>query len=156
MPAPLVLVGLGMAVSALASGADTGLALTAKQHIALSDLDGPGSLVQALRLPGRSHWNQPENYRVAATIALISNLETLLSVEAVDAMDPLGRTMPAHRELGAQGIGNMVSGLPMTAVIVRSSANVQAGGRTRLSSFLRGVLLTASVAFAAFALEWIP
>ena len=94
------------------------------------------------------------------TIALVASLETLLSIEAVDDMDPLGRTSPPNRELRAQGLGNMVSGfiggLPITAVIVRSSANVQFGGRTRLSSFIHGVLLTASVAFLAFALEQIP
>ena len=160
IPAPLVVVGLGMVISAIASATGSSLALGADRHIELPGLDGPASLVGALQLPDFSQWLTPQIYVVGITIALIASLETLLSVEAIDELDPLGRTSPAHRELGAQGIGNMLSGLvgglPMTAVIVRSSANVQAGGRTRLASFVHGVLLTASVAFAAFALELIP
>ncbi|MEQ9448387.1 MAG: SulP family inorganic anion transporter, partial [Rhodospirillaceae bacterium] len=96
----------------------------------------------------------------AISLAVGASLETLLCVEAVDELDPLGRKSPTHRELGAQGVGNVVSGmiggLPMTSVIVRSSANVQAGGRTRIASFVHGLLLFGSVAFAAFALEAIP
>lgn len=160
VPAPLIVVGLGMIISAVASATGSSLALGADQHIELPGLDGPAALVGVLQLPDFSQWLTPQIYVVGLTIALVASLETLLSVEAIDELDPLGRTSPSHRELGAQGIGNMLSGLigglPMTAVIVRSSANVQAGGRTRLASFVHGVLLTASVAFAAFALELIP
>lgn len=160
IPAPLIVVAFGVAVSAIASASGSPLALDAARHVQLPGIDGPGALVDALRLPDFSHWLSPGIYVTAATIALVASLETLLSVEAVDDMDPLGRTTPAHRELGAQGLGNMVSGLigglPVTAVIVRSSANVQFGGRTRLASFTHGVLLTASVGFLAFALERIP
>src|SRR5690606_34987162 len=84
-----------------------------------------------------------EVWIVAITIAIIASLETLLSIEAVDKLDPFKRSTPTNRELIAQGIGNMSSGLlgglPMTSVIVRSSANVQAGGRTRQSAMLHGV-----------------
>jgi len=160
IPAPLIVVGLGMIISAIASATGMPLALNADQHIELPGLDGPAALFGVLQMPDVSHWLTPQIYLVGITIALVASLETLLSVEAVDELDPLGRTSPPHRELGAQGIGNMISGLigglPMTAVIVRSSANVHAGGRTRLASFAHGILLTASVAFAAFALELIP
>lgn len=160
VPPPLiaVVVGVGLSVIARASGSD--LALSAEQHVQLPGLDGPAAFFGALQMPSLEHLATPGIYIAGVTIALVASLETLLSVEAVDEMDPLGRKSPTHRELKAQGIGNMVSGLigglPMTAVIVRSSANVQAGGRTRLASFTHGILLLVSVAFLAFALETIP
>ena len=160
IPAPLLVVAFGIALSTGASLAGSSLALDAARHVQLPGLEGPVSFFETLRLPDFSHWMTPGIYLTAVTIALVASLETLLSIEAVDDMDPLGRTSPPNRELRAQGLGNMVSGfiggLPITAVIVRSSANVQFGGRTRLSSFIHGVLLTASVAFLAFALEQIP
>jgi len=79
------------------------------------------------------------------TIAIIASLETLLSLEATEKLDPLKRLAPTNRELKAQGVGNIISGLlgglPMTAVIVRSSANINAGGKTRVAWFTRGVFL---------------
>ncbi len=99
-------------------------------------------------------------YPVAVTIALVASIETLLSIEATDKLDPLKRITPVNRELGAQGIGNMISGLigglPITAVIVRSSANISAGGRTKISTIVHGILLALSVAFFAAYLKFIP
>ncbi len=99
-------------------------------------------------------------YVVAITIAIIASLETLLSLEATDKLDPLKRLTPTNRELKAQGIGNIISGflggLPMTAVIVRSSANINAGGKTSLSCFVHGVFLLISVLFFARYLNAIP
>ncbi|HEB90086.1 MAG TPA: SulP family inorganic anion transporter [Deltaproteobacteria bacterium] len=93
-------------------------------------------------------WSQLGNgavYVTAVTLAVVASLETLLSVEAIDKLDPLKRVTPTNRELLAQGSGNVVSGLlgglPVTQVIVRSSANVQSGGRTKVSAILHGVLL---------------
>lgn len=89
----------------------------------------------------------------AAAFALIGSLETLLSLEAVDKLDPLKRTAPTSQELIAQGMGNFISGLigglPITAVIVRSSANINAGARTKLAAIFHGVLLLLSVMFCA-------
>ena len=88
---------------------------------------------------------QPKVWVVAATIALVASLETLLSLEATDKLDPLKRHSSADRELRAQGIGNLLSGLvgglPLTGVIVRSAANIESGGRTRTSAFLHSVWL---------------
>ena len=87
----------------------------------------------------------PKVWMVAATLALVGSLETLLSLEAADRLDPFKRISPPNRELRAQGIGNLVSGLlgglPITSVVVRTSANVYAGARTWMSSFLHGLLL---------------
>jgi MFS superfamily sulfate permease-like transporter len=84
----------------------------------------------------------------AATLAVVASLESLLSLEAADRLDPYKRISPPNRELRAQGIGNIVSGLlgglPVTSVVVRTSANVYAGGVTWMSSFIHGILLFAS------------
>jgi MFS superfamily sulfate permease-like transporter len=94
------------------------------------------------------------------TIALVASLETLLSIEAVDKLDPYNRTTPTNRELKAQGVGNLVSGLlgglPVTSVIVRSSANVNSGGKSKLSTIFHGTLLLLSVLFIPDLLNKIP
>jgi len=111
-------------------------------------------------LPDFSYLTNPQVYMVAVTIAIIASLETLLSLEAVDKLDPLKRIAPTNRELKAQGIGNILSGmlggLPITAVIVRSAANINAGGKTSLSCFIHGVCLLVSVMFFAYFLNYIP
>jgi MFS superfamily sulfate permease-like transporter len=102
----------------------------------------------------------PATYGVAFTIAIVASLETLLSVEAVDNLDPQKRHTPTNRELLAQGVGNLVSGLlgglPLTAVIVRSSANVAAGAQSKMSAFIHGLLLLTSLLFLGAVLNLIP
>ena len=97
---------------------------------------------------------------VGATIAIVASLETLLSVEATDKLDPQKRITPTNRELIAQGVGNtisgMIGGLPVTQVIVRSSANIQSGGRSKLSSIIHGFFLLVSVIFIPNILNMIP
>lgn len=99
-------------------------------------------------------------WRNALVICFVASLETLLSITAVDKLDPYNRVTPQNRELIAQGTGNFLSGLfgglPITAVIVRSSANAEAGGRTRLSSFSHGVWLLLAMLFAIPLLNLIP
>ncbi|MFC0337441.1 Sulfate permease, MFS superfamily [Kushneria avicenniae] len=159
-PAPLVAVVTAIVLDRLAAGMGLPGALGEEQRISLPGLGGPADFIGQLHLPSLDGLLTPQVYITAVTLALVASLETLLSLEAVDKIDPLKRHSPPHRELKAQGIGNIVSGmvggLPITAVIVRSSANVQAGGRTRLSSFVHGILLFCSVAFVASALELIP
>ena len=96
----------------------------------------------------------------AFTIALVASLETLLCVEATDKLDPAARVTPTNRELIAQGTGNIVSGfiggLPITQVIVRSSANIQSGGKTKMSAIIHGFLLIISVVTVPFLLRMIP
>jgi MFS superfamily sulfate permease-like transporter len=110
--------------------------------------------------PDFSYLIHPQTYSIALTLAIIASLETLLSLEATDKLDPLKRLAPTNRELKAQGIGNIISGLigglPITAVIVRSSANINAGGKTSLSCFTHGVLLFLSVMFFSEYLNQIP
>lgn len=133
----------------------------AQSHmVSLPVLESPGQIVNELRLPDFSQLTNPSVYVVAFTIGIVASLETLLSVEAVDKLDPHKRNTPTNRELKAQGVGNMISsllgGLPMTAVIVRSSANVNSGGQTRISSFFHGFLLLLSVFFLSSFINQVP
>ena len=111
-------------------------------------------------LPDFSQITNPEIYIVAITLAIVASLETLLCVEATDKLDPYKRITPTNRELKAQGIGNIISGLigglPVTQVIVRSSANIQSGGKTKASAFLHGVFLLVSAMTIPHVLNLIP
>jgi carbonic anhydrase/SulP family sulfate permease len=99
-------------------------------------------------------------WETAILICIVASLESLLSIEAVDNLDPQHRVTPQSRELVAQGVGNLVSGMvggiPVTSVIVRSSANVEAGARTSLSAFLHGVWLLLTVLLAASVVKYVP
>lgn len=110
--------------------------------------------------PDFSILKNPQVYIVALTIALVASLETLLSVEATDKLDPQKNHTPTNRELRAQGVGNIVSGflggLPITQVIVRSSANINAGGQSKLSTIMHGFLLFCCVLFIPKVLNMIP
>ena len=102
----------------------------------------------------------PEVWIVGFTIALVASLETLLCVEATDKLDPHKNVTPTNRELLAQGTGNIISGLigglPITQVIVRSSANIQSGGRTKMSAIIHGLFLLISVILIPNLLNKIP
>jgi MFS superfamily sulfate permease-like transporter len=99
-------------------------------------------------------------WRNAVLICFVASLETLLSIEAIDKLDPYNRITPQNRELVAQGVGNAVSGLlgglPVTAVIVRSSANLEAGAKTRLSGFVHGLWLLLVILFATSLINLVP
>jgi MFS superfamily sulfate permease-like transporter len=122
--------------------------------------DSASAFVGQFTLPDFTAFSNPQVYVVAFTLAIIASLESLLSVEATDKLDPEKRNTPTNRELKAQGIGNIVSGLigglPVTAVIVRSSANINSGGKTKLSAIIHGILLLLSVLFLAHILNQIP
>lgn len=112
------------------------------------------------RTPDWSAVANPNVYTVAITIAIVASLETLLSVEATDKLDPFKRSTPTNRELKAQGAGNIISGLlgglPLTQVIVRSSANIESGGKSKMASVTHGlILLVAAVIIPKF-LNLIP
>ncbi|NJN50084.1 MAG: SulP family inorganic anion transporter [Polaribacter sp.] len=110
--------------------------------------------------PNFSVITSPEVWIIAFTIALVASLETLLCVEATDKLDPHKNVTPTNRELLAQGTGNIVSGLigglPITQVIVRSSANIQSGGRTKMSAIIHGFFLLISIILIPKLLNKIP
>lgn len=119
-----------------------------------------GEFFGSFTLPDFSALTNPAIYITAIVIAIVASLETLLCVEATDKQDPLKRITPTNRELKAQGIGNILSGLigglPITQVIVRSSANMQAGGVTKVSAIVHGILLLLSIMLIPNLLNLIP
>jgi MFS superfamily sulfate permease-like transporter len=159
LPAPLLVVVLGILVNLAFGAFAPGLAIGHEDLVSLPT-GGPLGLLDALRFPDFSRIGDTAIWTMGATIAIVASIETLLCVEAVDKLDPYKRVTPTDRELKAQGIGNVIAGLlggiPMTAVVVRGSANVQAGGRTRLSAFLHGALLLVAVVAIPWVLNHIP
>lgn len=128
--------------------------------VSIPVLDSFGQISDLLTFPDFSMIGESTFWVVAATIAVIGSLETLLSIDAADKLDPQKRTSPPSKELVAQGVGNSISGLigglPVTAVIVRSSANVASGAKTKMSAILHGILLMILVLAIPNILNLIP
>lgn len=157
---PLVAVATGILLNAFFRQAAPGLVIEPSHLVQLPIVDGFGGLVSLITLPDFTQITNVAVYTTAITLAVVASLETLLCVEATDRLDPQKRVTPTDRELKAQGLGNIVSGLigglPVTQVIVRSSANIQSGGRTKLSAILHGVLLLVAVLALPSLLNQIP
>ena len=158
VPGALVAVLIGV-IGALV-GTAAGFGLPAAAMVSLPTPESLRELASHVALPQWSAIGDVAVWRVALTIGIVASLETLLSLEATDKLDPFKRNAPANRELFAQGVGNMVAGavggLPMTGVIVRSSANIMAGARTWRSSFFHGALLLVAVVAIPTLLNRIP
>ncbi|ASZ10383.1 SulP family inorganic anion transporter [Chitinophaga pendula] len=158
VPAPLVAVLAGIALNKLFS---TGILSLDQNHlVSLPVAASVNDFIGQFSLPKFSALTNKEVWITAATIAIVASVETLLNVEATDKLDPLKRYTNPNRELRAQGIGNMISGLigglPITSVIVRSSANINAGGRTKLATMVHGALLLVCAALIPGILNMIP
>lgn len=162
VPGALVSVIVGTLINVLYSIAYPALQLTveAGHLVSLPEFSSIADIGNQLVFPDLSAAGRMDVWVIALTIAAIASIESVLSVEAVDKMDPQKRISNVNRELYAQGIGNTLSGLiggiPVTSVIVRSSANVYAGGITRLSSLVHGVLLLLAVVLIPMLLNQIP
>ena len=160
VPAPLIVVLLGVGISLLFRQFGGAWVIEPSHLVQVPVADSLAGFFGFLQLPDFSQWANPAVYIAAATIAVVASLETLLNLEAVDKLDPQQRTSPPSRELLAQGIGNvtagLIGGLPITSVIVRSSVNINAGGKTKLAAIVHGVLLLVSVAFLPMWLNVIP
>lgn len=156
---PLVAVVVGI-VFYLGTRSSETLAISAEHMVNVPVADSISSFFGQLRSPDFSAITNPQVWVVAMTIAIVASLETLLCVEATDKMDPQKRVTPTNRELLAQGTGNMLSGmiggLPVTQVIVRSSANIQSSARTKTSAILHGIFLLIFVMFGPGLLNLIP
>jgi MFS superfamily sulfate permease-like transporter len=134
--------------------------LSGKHVVELPIASGFNEFIGFFRSPDFTFLTNPDVYVIAFTLAIVGSLESLLSVEATDKLDPLRHVTPTNRELKAQGMGNMLSGLigglPITQVIVRSSANINAGGQSKLSTMMHGVILLGSVILIPQVLNMIP
>ncbi len=158
IPAPLLVVVVGVL---LAQAFDaTSLSLLESQLVQIPVVESFADFKSVFIYPDFSQIGNPKIWTVAVTIAIVASLETLLSLEAVDKIDPIKRASPTNRELIAQGIGNTFAGLigalPVTAVIVRSSTNVHAGGRTKMSAIFHGIFLIVAVLLLPSIINLIP
>ena len=156
---PLVAVIFGIIYTYFTKGEKT-LGIAQENLVNVPKIADLSGLLSNFTFPNFSAISQQEVWIVGFTIALVASLETLLCAEATDKLDRQKRVTPKNRELVAQGIGNVLSGLigglPITQVIVRSSANIQSGGKTKLSAVLHGFLLLSSVMTIPGLLNMIP
>ena len=159
IPGPLLAVISGIVLTILFKG-NANLAIAKDHLVDLPIATSTSDFLSNFKRPNFSALKDPQVYITAIVIAVIASIETLLCVEASDKQDDLKRVTPTNRELRAQGIGNFISGLigglPVTQVIVRSSANQQAGGKTKASTILHGFLLLISIITIPFVLNMIP
>ena len=156
---PLVAVVLGIIYYQITKDDNT-LGIANSHLVSVPVPDSFNSFIGQFSLPNFGAITNVDVWVVAFTIALVASLETLLCVEATDKLDPDKNVTPTNRELFAQGTGNVISGLigglPITQVIVRSSANIQSGGKTKLSAIIHGLLLLISVIIIPNLLNMIP
>jgi len=157
---PLVAVVTGVILNEIFTVVAPGLTVSASHLVQIPIANGEKGLLSLLTLPDFSQLTNPAVYSTAVTLAVVASLETLLCVEATDKMDPYKRLTPTDRELKAQGLGNVLSGLlgglPVTQVIVRSSANIQSGAKSKTSAIVHGVLLLVAVLAVPALLNRIP
>ena len=161
IPGALIAVISAILVNSLFVNNYKDLALAGNHIVDLPQFQNANDVVAQFRFPDFVNALQlPAVWIAAITIALVASIESLLSLEAVDRIDPDQQISPPNRELFAQGTGNIVSGflggIPITSVIVRSSANITAGAKTKMSTIIHGTLLMVFVIFFPALLNKIP
>ena len=160
LPGPLVAVVCGVLLNEAFVASGSGLAISREHLVNLPVSDGLAGFFAQFTLPDFEGFANQKVWTYGVTIAVVASIETLLCIEAVDTLDPRKRYTPPNHELKAQGVGNilngLVGGLPITSVIVRSSANVNAGAQSKLSCIAHGVLLLVCAAFVPALLNKIP
>lgn len=160
IPAPLIVVIVGVGLSLFFRGLGDPWVIGAKHLVEVPVAKSFSSFFDLLHRPDFSQWLNPKVYTAAIAIASVASLESLLNIEAVDKLDPRQRTSPPSRELVAQGVGNISSGLlggiPIASVIVRSSVNINAGSQSKLSAIVHGLLILLSVVLLPTWLNLIP
>ena len=157
---PIVVVVLGIFFNLAYVNGLLPFSLNAQQIVSVPVPNSMADFIGQFTFPDFSAITNLEVWKIAIVLAIVASLETLLCVEATDKLDPDKRVTPTNRELKAQGLGNIVSGLigglPVTQVIVRSSANINFGGKTKMSAIFHGVFLLFSAIFIASLLNLIP
>jgi MFS superfamily sulfate permease-like transporter len=160
LPGPLVAVISAVILNFILNKTNSLLIISQEHLVNMPDLSSIEKLKNSLQLPDFGAISNMQVWSVAITLALVASIESLLGVEAVDKLDPDFNITPTNRELIAQGAGNMIcgfiGGIPVTSVIVRSSANVNAGAKTKFSSIFHGILLLAAIFLIPGILELIP
>lgn len=157
---PLVAVIVGIIYFAVTAGSNSNFSINSENLVSVPIPEDAASFFGQFTFPNFGAITNPEIWVTGFTLALVASLETLLCVEATDKLDPHKNVTPTNKELFAQGTGNIISGLigglPITQVIVRSSANIQSGARTKMSAIIHGFLLLISVIIIPRLLNMIP
>jgi len=157
---PVVVVLFGILMYSLYQSGALNFSLANDQVVNLPVANSISEFASFFTMPDFSALTNPAVYKVGFVIAIVASLETLLCVEATDKLDPYKRVTPTNRELKAQGLGNVVSGmiggLPVTQVIVRSSANIAFGAKSKISAIVHGLFLLISAMTVANYLNMIP
>jgi MFS superfamily sulfate permease-like transporter len=160
VPGPLVVVAMAVITNQLFISLVPEMQVREEHLVILPKMSSLQDVIGSFTFPDFSRLNSYAVYETAGIIAAVASLETLLNVEAVDKLDPSHRMSPTNRELVAQGVGNFISGLvgglPITSVIVRSSANINSGGKTQLSSIVHGLLFIITIFLIPGLLMMIP
>ncbi|MFN0107659.1 MAG: SulP family inorganic anion transporter [Blastocatellia bacterium] len=160
IPGALVAVVVGVILNEAFKASGSNLAISQEHLVGLPIPSSFSDFLGQFARPNFSAITNADVWVVAATIAAVASIETLLCIEAADKMDPLKRFTNTNTELKAQGVGNFLSGLigglPMTSVIVRTSANVNSGAKTKISAIAHGVLLLVAVIAIPTILNKIP
>lgn len=160
IPAPIVVVLLGIVLNELFIITNSGFAQNNPHLVNIPRHNGFSDLLNQLQYPDWSAWTNPKVYLYAVILAVVASLESLLNVKAGEKLDPKKRYCSKDQELLAQGVGNffagLIGGIPITSVIVRTSVNVQAGGKTKMSAILHGVFLLLAVLVIPEVLNKIP
>ncbi len=160
VPSGLLVVLIGTIINELFKSSASSLSLYDTHLVNLPVASSASEFIGQFTLPNMEGFMNPKVWQTGIVIAVVASIETLLCIEATDKLDPLKRYTPTNRELKAQGFGNIISGfiggLPVTSVIVRSSANINAGARTKLSTIVHGTLLLICVATIPVILNLIP
>ena len=160
VPGSLIAVIAGILINLALRTFHPGLALGTEHLVTIPVAQSGADLLNQFTFPDFSQITNPQIYLTALTIAVVASLESLLSVEATDKLDSYKRVTPTNRELIAQGLANsasgLIGGLPVTQVIVRSSANIQSGAKTKASAFVHGLLLLTTVMLIPAILNLIP
>lgn len=158
IPAPLIVVLVGIAINEYFRTQGSGI--DSKHMVSIPIAGSANEFFSFFTTPDLNGFLNKQVWIAGVTLALVASLETLLSIEAIDDLDPYQRVTNKERELKAQGIGNMISGLigglPLTSVIVRSSANVNAGAKSKMSAIYHGIMLLLCVALIPGLLNLIP
>ena len=160
LPGALIVVVVGVIINEVFKATGSSLAISQEHLVTLPTASSVSEFLGQFSRPDFTAFSNPQVWILRVTIAIVASIETLLCLEAADKMDPMKRFSSANTELRAQGIGNMLSGfiggLPMTSVIVRTTANINAGARTRMSAIAHGFFLLITVLVIPGLLNKIP
>ncbi|MFT4060457.1 MAG: SulP family inorganic anion transporter [Legionella sp.] len=160
IPAPIIVVIMGVLLNEFYMWTDSSLVQNSPQLVNIPQTESFHELFSKLQVPNWSAWTNPQVYIYACILAIVASLETLLNLKAGERLDKQKRHASSNRELVAQGVGNLTAGLiggiPITSVIVRTSINIQAGSKTKISSILHGIFILFAVMLIPGTINKIP